>query len=111
MDPGARFWRVYLDEAAEFDLDTVENIKDTVDVILAFAGLFSAIVITLVVLTATALQLDHPKVTNILLMELIAIQRVVATGGSINQITPSLLNAESPSYSTAESTDYWVNGL
>lgn len=37
--------------------------------------------------------------------------RVAATGGSIDQIIPSLLNAESPSYSTAESTDYWVNGL
>lgn len=38
MEPGARFWRVYLDEAAEFDLDMVENMKDTVDVILGFAS-------------------------------------------------------------------------
>lgn len=45
MDPGARFWRVYLDEAAEFDLDTVENIKDTVDVILVFVSLSLSIVI------------------------------------------------------------------
>ncbi|TFL05704.1 hypothetical protein BDV98DRAFT_589302 [Pterulicium gracile] len=60
MSPGARVWRVYLDEAAEFDL--------------IWAGLFLAIVTTLVALTATALQVDDPKVTNMLLMELIAIQ-------------------------------------
>lgn len=75
------------------------------------AGLFSAIVTTLVVLTAAALQLDHPKVTNSLLIELIPIQRAAASCRSIDQVTPSTLNAESASDSTADITDYWVNGL
>lgn len=38
LDPNARIWRVYLDEAGQFDLDMVENIRDTVDVILVFVS-------------------------------------------------------------------------
>lgn len=34
MNPDARVWRVYLDESGQFDLDMVEGIKDTVDVML-----------------------------------------------------------------------------
>ncbi|TFK95050.1 hypothetical protein BDV98DRAFT_484560, partial [Pterulicium gracile] len=71
----ARVWRVYLNEAGQYDVNMIENMRDTVDVILVFSALFSAIVTTLVALTATALQLDHPQVTNRLLMELIALQR------------------------------------
>lgn len=56
MSANARVWRVYLDEAAHFDVDLVENIRDTVDVTLVFAGLFSAVVSTLVGQTPTALQ-------------------------------------------------------
>lgn len=100
-----------MDEAGQFDLDMVENMRDTLDVILVFAGLFSAIVTTLVVFTATALQLDHPKVTNLLLMELIALQRVALTNSSIEQVTSSLLNAELASNSTPEPADYWINEL
>ena len=111
MEPNARVWRVYLDEAGQFDVDMVENMRDTVDVILVFAGLFSAIVTTLVALTATALQLDHPKVTNMLLMEIIALQRATAAGSSIDSVPPSTLHADSLANATAETTDYWINGL
>lgn len=75
------------------------------------SALFSAIFITLVALTATALQLDHPQVTNRLLMELIALQRVAMISGSVEQVDPSSLKADSPSNSTASTPDYWINGL
>ncbi|TFK98211.1 hypothetical protein BDV98DRAFT_595977 [Pterulicium gracile] len=77
--PKARIRRVYLNEAGQFDLNMIESMRDTVDVILVFSSLFSAIVTTLVALTATALQLDHPQVTNRLLMEVIALQRIALT--------------------------------
>lgn len=40
MDPNARVWRVYLDESGQFDLDMVEGIKDTVDVMLVSVSVF-----------------------------------------------------------------------
>jgi hypothetical protein len=36
MGPGARVWRVYLDEAELFDRDMVEGWKDGIDVLLVF---------------------------------------------------------------------------
>lgn len=44
MAPNARVWRVYLDEAGHFDMDMVESIRDTVDIILVFVRLFSCYV-------------------------------------------------------------------
>lgn len=41
MEPNARFWRVYLDEAGQFDSNMAENFKDTVDVILVFVRILS----------------------------------------------------------------------
>ncbi|TFL00737.1 hypothetical protein BDV98DRAFT_549389, partial [Pterulicium gracile] len=106
MDPNGRIWRVYLDEAGQLDIDMVKNIRDTVDVILVFDGLFTAIVATLVSVTSAALPLAHSQVTNLLLMELIALQRAAANGGS-----PPPLDANSSSTSTTTTSDFWVNGL
>ncbi|TFL07899.1 hypothetical protein BDV98DRAFT_588344 [Pterulicium gracile] len=111
LDPNARVWRVYLDEAGQFDLDMVENIRDTVDVILVFAGLFSAIVSTLVSQASTAFQLDYAQVAAALLMELIAVQRAVATGLSLADAIPSSLNIHSPQSSTGSAPDRWISGL
>ncbi|TFK97514.1 hypothetical protein BDV98DRAFT_513876, partial [Pterulicium gracile] len=109
MDPNARVWRVYLDESGQFDLDMVEGIKDTVDVMLVSAGLFSAIVSTLVGQAYMALQQDFMKVTSSLLMELIEVQRAIATQSPIASIPRSSLNLDSPHTST--STDRWVCGM
>ncbi|TFL00402.1 hypothetical protein BDV98DRAFT_487087, partial [Pterulicium gracile] len=108
----ARVWCVFLEEAGHFDFDMVEKIRDTVDVILVFAGLFSAIIATLASQAATALQLNYAQVTSALLMELIAAQRVIASGSTdVSQVPSSPLNAQSPPSCTSSSTDLWVNGL
>ncbi|TFK95173.1 hypothetical protein BDV98DRAFT_518454, partial [Pterulicium gracile] len=109
MDPNARVWRVYNDEASYFDLDMVENIRDTVDVILVFAGLFSAIVGGLVTQVSTALKPDYAQVTAALLIELIQVQRAMVAGTMASNIAPSLLNLDSPS--TASTSERWVSGL
>lgn len=111
FESDSRVWRVYLDEAGQFDLDMVENIRDTVDVILVFAGLFSAIVSTLVSQTSTSLQLDYAQVTAALLMELIAVQRAIGTTSSTAHIPPSLLDINSPQTATSSTSSRWVNGL
>ncbi|KAL1746588.1 hypothetical protein HDZ31DRAFT_62029 [Schizophyllum fasciatum] len=54
--PNARVWRVYLDESGQFDDDMILSFRDTLDVHLIFAGLFSAVVTTMVVQTSQALS-------------------------------------------------------
>lgn len=44
MAPNARFWRTYNDKAVVSDAEVLEQYKDTIDVLLVFAGLFSAVV-------------------------------------------------------------------
>ena len=38
MGPSARVWHVYLDEVEQFDIDMVDNFRDTVDVMLVFVS-------------------------------------------------------------------------
>ncbi|TFK99013.1 hypothetical protein BDV98DRAFT_475940, partial [Pterulicium gracile] len=111
LGPNARIWRVYLDEARQFDMDMVDNIRDTVDVILVFAGLFSAVVGTLVTEASTSLKPDYTQITAALLTELISVQRAIASNISVSSIPSSSLHLESPPTSTASSTDFWVNAL
>ncbi|TFY80559.1 hypothetical protein EWM64_g3454 [Hericium alpestre] len=109
MGPNARVWRVYLDEAEAFDTDMIEGWKDTIDVLLVFAGLFSAVVSTFVVQTAQALQPDYGQITASLLTELVSLQRTAALGQSVDAVPRSVLNATSTF--SAAGTDRWVNAL
>ncbi|TFY62200.1 hypothetical protein EVG20_g6786 [Dentipellis fragilis] len=109
LDDNARVWKVYLDEAKMMDDDMVEAWKDTVDVLLVFAGLFSAVVTTLVVQSSQSLQPDYSQVSAMLLTELVGLQRAMADGVSANTVAMSAQNATSGF--TAARTDQWVNRL
>ncbi|KAK0447865.1 uncharacterized protein EV420DRAFT_1647606 [Desarmillaria tabescens] len=76
LGPAARVWRTYLEECAGFDIEMVEGWRDGLDVLLVFAGLFSAVVTTFVAQTSQSLQVDYGQVTSSLLFELIDVQRV-----------------------------------
>ncbi|TFY53385.1 hypothetical protein EVG20_g10139, partial [Dentipellis fragilis] len=78
LDHNARIWKVYLDETKMLDDDMVGAWRDTVEVLLVFAGLFSAVVSTFVVQTSQSLQPDYSQVSAILLTELIDLQRTIA---------------------------------
>ncbi|TFL00141.1 hypothetical protein BDV98DRAFT_509611, partial [Pterulicium gracile] len=109
FEPEARVWKVYMDEAEVFDMELTEGWKDTVDVLLVFAGLFSAIVATLIGVSVQALQPDYLQVTVAILAELVAIQREMASGNSAAGVTPSSLSVDTlPAPTTGER---WVNGL
>ncbi|SJL03775.1 uncharacterized protein ARMOST_07132 [Armillaria ostoyae] len=105
MGPTARVWRTFLEECGPFDLEMVEGWRDALDVLLVFAGLFSAVVSTFVAQTSQSLQVDYGQVTATLLIELIDVQRSVANGSLVNDIPRSDLTFH-PSTS-----DSWVNGL
>ncbi|KAL1716421.1 hypothetical protein EV715DRAFT_293200 [Schizophyllum commune] len=99
LGPNARFWHVLLDEGRVYDADMVESWRDTLDVLLVFAGLFSSVVTTFVVQSSQALQTDYAQISVTLLSEMIAIQRAWASGSSVSDVSHShiSLNAVSAS--------------
>ncbi|KAK0195062.1 hypothetical protein F5146DRAFT_950309, partial [Armillaria mellea] len=105
MGPTARVWRTYLEECAPFDIEMVEGWRDLLDVLLVFAGLFSAVVTTFVAQTSQSLQVDYSQVTATLLIELINVQRSTSNGSLVNDVPSSDLAFRPSTY------DSWVNGL
>ncbi|KAJ3710818.1 hypothetical protein C8R42DRAFT_563137, partial [Lentinula raphanica] len=105
-DPEARVWWVYNDEAAAFDKDMIDELGDSLDVLLIlYAGLFSAVVTTFVAQTSQALSIDNESLSASYLGEISAILRANGNISTISQI-PSTGTAFSPA-----TGDIWVNGL
>ncbi|KAK0492116.1 hypothetical protein EDD18DRAFT_1080102, partial [Armillaria luteobubalina] len=105
----ARVWRTYEDESRNHDANVVEESRDNVDVLLVFAGLFSAVVTTFVVQTSQSLQPNYTAMSASLLYESVLVQRAIANGSSVDSIAPSPLN---PTIAfVPATTDIWVNGL
>ncbi|KAK0185941.1 hypothetical protein F5146DRAFT_894580, partial [Armillaria mellea] len=107
--PNARVWRTYEDESRIYDTNMVEESRDNVDVLLVFAGLFSAVVTTFVAQTSQSLQSDYAAMSASLLYESVLVQRAIANGSPVNSIAHSPLN---PTIAfVPATTDVWVNGL
>ncbi|KAK0440174.1 hypothetical protein EV421DRAFT_813983 [Armillaria borealis] len=109
LGPLARVWRTYLEECGAFDIEMLEGWRDGLDVLLVFAGLFSAVVTTFVVQTSQNLQVDYGQVTATLLFELIDVQRAAANGTLVNDVPRSNLTPFSDFHPTI--SDSLVNGL
>ncbi|SJL16703.1 uncharacterized protein ARMOST_20232 [Armillaria ostoyae] len=109
LGPLARVWRTYLEECGAFDIEMLEGWRDGLDVLLVFAGLFSAVVTTFVVQTSQNLQVDYSQVTATLLFELIDVQRAAANGTLVNDVPRSDLTPFSDFRPTI--ADSLVNGL
>ncbi|KAK0226647.1 hypothetical protein IW262DRAFT_1312605, partial [Armillaria fumosa] len=107
--PNARVWRTYVDESKNYDVRMVTESRDSVDVLLVFAGLFSAVVTTFVAQTSQSLQADYAQVSASLLFEMVLIQRAIANGSSLDNVPVSSLNPYTKF--TPATTDVWVNGL
>ncbi|KAL1734489.1 hypothetical protein EV714DRAFT_268630 [Schizophyllum commune] len=100
----ARVWRVYLDESGQFDDDMIQGFRDTLDVHLVFAALFSAVVTTFVAQTSQALQPDYGRISAAILLELVALQRA----RSPDDVPSAGVDLDSLSATTG---DVWVNAL
>ncbi|KAL1750530.1 hypothetical protein FB107DRAFT_294536 [Schizophyllum commune] len=86
----------------------VTGLNGTLDVLLVFAGLFSAVVTTFVSQSSQKLDSDYAQITTSLVYELVLLQRAVATGASAGDIPKARLVPDSKTYHVA---DLWVNGL
>ncbi|KAH8826522.1 hypothetical protein DL96DRAFT_1608205 [Flagelloscypha sp. PMI_526] len=104
----ARVWMIYNDEAELFDDDMLRGFRDTIDSLLVFAALFSAVVTTFLVETSALLQPDHAQITTYLLAEQILLLRANGNLTAINSVPPSLLG---PGSITHNSSDIAVNVL
>ncbi|PBK93096.1 hypothetical protein ARMGADRAFT_1080268 [Armillaria gallica] len=107
--PNARVWRTLQEVSVIHDVKRVEESRDNIDVLLVFAGLFSAVVTTFVIQTSQSLQADYAQVSASLLFELVLVQRAIANGSPVDTIPVSSLNPQTVFVSSA--TDVWVNGL
>ncbi|QRV99701.1 E3 ubiquitin-protein ligase listerin [Ceratobasidium sp. AG-Ba] len=58
LAPDATIWKLYLDEAAEYDHELVEGRHKSLDMLLLFAALFSAILTAFLIESKKLLQLD-----------------------------------------------------
>ncbi|KAF9038999.1 hypothetical protein BDZ89DRAFT_393123 [Hymenopellis radicata] len=107
--PNARVWRVYVEEATAFDATMIGESRDGLDVMLVFAGLFSAVVTSFLVQVSQSLQADFSQMSAVLLHDLVSIQLAMADTGSFSNITSPSVNPNEKFMPDAMIV--WVNGL
>ncbi|KAJ6457643.1 hypothetical protein C8R45DRAFT_844241 [Mycena sanguinolenta] len=61
LDENARVWLAYNDEANAYDTDWIGALADSLDILLVFAGLFSAVLTTFVAQTSQLLSVQSPS--------------------------------------------------
>ncbi|KAG6882615.1 hypothetical protein C0993_009851 [Termitomyces sp. T159_Od127] len=104
----ARVWNVYLDERENYDAAMIQNFRNIVDNLLTFTALFSGVVATFVVTTASALSPDNTLIIATLLVENNQLLRAAGNSTRVNTIPTAALAPGSPTHSII---DLWVNGL
>ncbi|KAH7098268.1 hypothetical protein BKA62DRAFT_375160 [Auriculariales sp. MPI-PUGE-AT-0066] len=97
----ARVWQVYCDESSEQDQAMLEGWNKTLDILLIFAGLFSAVSTTFIIESYSALQPDYNAYTANILF-------VLATSQSSSSPMP---NIPPPDEFTITGATRWTNGL
>ncbi|KAF5344886.1 hypothetical protein D9758_011546 [Tetrapyrgos nigripes] len=104
----ARVWKVYLDEAEAFDDEMLKGFRDTLDALLVFAALFSAVVTSFVISTVVNLQPDYTEITARLMVEQNQLLRAAGNATVINAVPEASVNLNSADVSTK---DLWINSL
>ncbi|KAH7908577.1 hypothetical protein BJ138DRAFT_340116 [Hygrophoropsis aurantiaca] len=102
MDSRSRLWATYRREAKEFDDEFLEKYRDDMDIVLIFAGLFSAVSTTFITSMQSNLSPDATATTNVLLMQLVHAANTTAFAGQ---------NLELPSWNGPGSTMIWTQSL
>ncbi|OAX35585.1 hypothetical protein K503DRAFT_668404, partial [Rhizopogon vinicolor AM-OR11-026] len=95
-DPTSRFWAAYKKVSSEYDDDMLERCNGNMDIVLIFAGLFSAANTAFII----AMQPNPIDTTNALLVQLIQI-----TLNGPSAVQPMIISS---GYS---SSDFWMQAL
>ncbi|KAG0708345.1 hypothetical protein DFH29DRAFT_767796, partial [Suillus ampliporus] len=102
QDTKSRFWATYMHEAAEHDGQILEKYKSDMDIVLIFAGLFSAVTTSFIVNMQQNLAPDPATETNTLLKKLIH---------TVNNSTFPGDNFDTPPWTGPSITEIWVQSL
>ncbi|PBK80351.1 hypothetical protein ARMGADRAFT_860233, partial [Armillaria gallica] len=94
--PTSSVWRAYVHESLIDDGDTLRNQRGEVNILLVFAGPFSAAVSNFITASSNQLQPDYQKMSAFLLFDQTTIQRALANGTSLDDITTSGTDPTAP---------------
>ncbi|THU84734.1 hypothetical protein K435DRAFT_589965, partial [Dendrothele bispora CBS 962.96] len=89
LGPNARLWKTYLHEMTRIDSQRIEDWKDSLDSLLVFAGLFSAVITSAVIRTFTIPHKNSGANAN-LNKESVHTQQTILGEWITQQILPSL---------------------
>ncbi|CAE6388332.1 unnamed protein product [Rhizoctonia solani] len=106
LDKEARIWSAYVKEAEQWDDEIVDGWNRSLDVMLVFAALFSAVSTTFVVESSKNLQPDPAAISATTLQEISQILRIISN----NQSGASLPPSSEPEFKPPASA-IWVNAL
>ncbi|KAH7918114.1 hypothetical protein BV22DRAFT_917404 [Leucogyrophana mollusca] len=101
-DDTSRFWATYKRQAEEYDTEFFEKHKDDMDIVLIFAGLFSAVSTSFLTAMQSSLSPDPTDTTNALLMQVVHALNNTAFAGK---------NLEPPAWNGPGPTMIWVQSL
>ncbi|KAH7098901.1 hypothetical protein BKA62DRAFT_758936 [Auriculariales sp. MPI-PUGE-AT-0066] len=100
--PNARVWRVYRDRVTDLDDDLLDGWHKTLDVLLIFMGLFSAVATAFIVETSKRLQPDFTEITAK------AVIALLSQSNNASSVTPALPSLESGDPDTRAR---WISGI
>ncbi|KAJ4497631.1 hypothetical protein C8R41DRAFT_879375, partial [Lentinula lateritia] len=108
LNENARVFKVYLDETESFDDDMLRGFRETIDSLLVFAALFSAVVTSFIIATIASLQPDYSQISAVLLMEQVQLLRAAGNSTAINAIPQPSIDLQNAS---VDANTLWINGL
>ncbi|KAK0226804.1 hypothetical protein EDD85DRAFT_741931, partial [Armillaria nabsnona] len=94
--PTSSVWRAYLHESLIDDSDILRKQRGEVNILLVFAGLFSAVASTFITQSSDSMKPDYQEMSAKLLFDQINIQHALANGTSLDDITTSGTDPTSP---------------
>ncbi|CEL56022.1 hypothetical protein RSOLAG1IB_02036 [Rhizoctonia solani AG-1 IB] len=109
LSKDARVWRVYVKEADRHDTELVDGWNKSLDVILVFAALFSAVSTAFIIESSKRLQPDPVQLSTQVLIEISQTMRSIASNGLVDP--PPLSTPNGTSAFVPSSTDVIVNTL
>ncbi|KAG8753529.1 hypothetical protein FRC11_007334, partial [Ceratobasidium sp. 423] len=80
LEPDASIWRLYAEEAKEYDTEMAQERNKNLDTMLLFATLFSAIVTAFIIESTRLLEQDDSEVSTQFLLALVQSQQRIETG-------------------------------
>ncbi|QRW10016.1 E3 ubiquitin-protein ligase listerin [Ceratobasidium sp. AG-Ba] len=107
LSPEASIWKIYLNEADEYDQELVQGWNSNLDMLLLFAALFSAVVTAFLVEATKLLQQDPADVSMGLLLSIAQSQQRMELGRSI---PPDSESPTVPGFAPSAAAR-WINGF